>query len=147
MKPDLSRALQGVGITLISKVIPEVTTSFGQQEVGLAAQLSFWAAEEAERGADRLVTETRETRQLLADGLPIAGEARADVEAALATPAAANLRLTTLQMENDGVRRGLIALQAAVEGNLGAEAIALTERIWAELVESTKRRQFAVRLG
>lgn len=147
MRPDLPRALQGVGITMISKLMPEIGTPFGQQEIGLAAQLSFWAAEEAERGADRLVTESKATRELLAEGLPLAGEARAAVEAALATPPAPNLRISTLQAENDSVRRGLVALQAALEGNPSPEAAALNERIWDELVESTRRRQFAARLG
>lgn len=147
MRPDLSRALQGVGITLISKVSPEVQTAFGQQEVGLAAQLVFWAAEEAERGADSLVNETRATRELLNDGLPLSGTAREAVELALATPPAPNLRLSSLQQENDGVRKGLVALHAVIEGNPAAEAVALNERIWAEIVESTKRRAFQARLG
>ena len=52
MKPDLPRALQGVGMTMITRLMPEIQTPFGQQEAGLAAQLAFWASEEAERGAD-----------------------------------------------------------------------------------------------
>lgn len=147
MRPDLSRALQGVGITLISKLMPELSTPFAQQEIGLAAQLSFWAAEEAERGADRLYQETKVTRELLRDGLPLAGAAHAAVAAALATPEAANLRISTLQAENDSVRRGLVELQAALEQNTTPEARALAERVWAELVESTRRRQFEARLG
>jgi hypothetical protein len=147
VRPDLSRALQGVAITLISKVLPEMQTAFGQQEVGLAAQLVFWAAEEAERGADALVNETRATRELLRDGLPLAGAASEAVQTALATPPAANLRLSTLQAENDGVRRGLVALHAAVEGQDSEQAVAMNERIWAELAESTRRRQFQARLG
>jgi hypothetical protein len=147
MKPDLSRALQGVGMTMITKLMPEIQTAFGQQEAGLAAQLAFWASEEAERGADNLVTETRATRELLQAGLPLAGAAKADVEAALATPAAPNFRLSSLEAEIDAVRRGLVALQTALEANASPEAEALNERIWAELIESTRRRQFAVRLG
>ena len=147
MRPDLSRALQGVGMTMITKLMPEIGTPFGQQEIGLAAQLSFWAAEEAERGADRLYQETKATREILRDGLPLAGDARAAVEAGLATPEAPNLLVSTLQAENDSVRRGLVDLQAALERNGSAEAAALNERIWAELVESTRRRQFAARLG
>lgn len=147
MRPDLSRALQGVGITLMSKIMAEVKTPFGQQEVGLATQLAFWAAEEAERGADCLATETRVTRELLRDGLPFAGEARGPVEQALATPPAPNLRLSTLQAENDAVRKGLVSLHGAIEGNPAPAARALNERIWDELAESTRRRQFQTRLG
>jgi hypothetical protein len=126
--------------------MPEIPTPFGQQEAGLAAQLTFWAAEEAERGADRLITETRATRELLSDGLPLAGAAKAAVEQALATPPAPNFRISSLQAENDAVRKGLVELHAAIEGNSSPEASALNERIWAELVESTRRRQFAARM-
>lgn len=146
MRPDLSRALQGVGITLVSKLAAEIRTPFGQQEAGLAAQLSFWAAEESERAADRLVTETRATRELLREGLPISGPARPAVEAALAASPAPNLRISSLQAENDAVRKGLVELQAAIENNPSPEARALNERIWAELVESTRRRAFAARI-
>lgn len=147
MRPDLPRALQGVAITLISKVMPEVRTPFGQQEVGLAAQLAFWAAEEAERGADRLVKENQAVRALLAEGLDFAGEAAAQVSAAIATPLAPDYRIASLQAENDALRKGLIALHAAVEQDTTPAGAAFNERIWAELAESTRRRQFQARLG
>jgi hypothetical protein len=147
MRPDLSRALQGVGITLVSKVIPEVQSAFGQQEVGLAAQLSFWAAEEAERGADRLVTENRATRALLSEGLPFAGDATSEVDAARQTPIAPDFRISSLQDENDALRGGLVVLHAAVEASTDPAARAFEERIWSEIVESTRRRQFQARLG
>lgn len=146
MRPDPSRTLQGVGINLMTNVMAEVKSPFGQQTVGLAATLAFWLAEEAERGADRLVTENRVTRDILRDGLPLAGEARAAVEAAIATPAAANFTFSSLQAENDSLRRGLIDLHAAVESNPSPDAQSMNERIWAELVESTRRRQFQARI-
>lgn len=146
MRPDASRTLQGIGINLLTNVASETATAFGQQTVGLAASLAMMLAEEAERGADRLVIENRITRQLLADGLALAGSARPEVERALAAPAAADFRVSSLQAENDGLRAGLIALHAAVEAADGPEAAALNERIWAELIESTHRREFQVRL-
>ncbi len=147
MRPDTSRTLQGVAVNLLTNVMGEARTPFGQQTVGIAAQLALWVAEECERGADRLVVENRATRDLLADGLSLAGPARAEVEAAIATPPAKDFRISSLQAENDALRRGLIALHAAVEATEGSEAHAFNERIWDELVESTKRRQFAMRLG
>lgn len=147
MRPDTSRTLQGVALNLLTNVMGETRTPFGQQTVGIAGQLMLWIAEECERGADRLVVENRATRQLLSDGLPLSGAAAKAVEAALATPPAADFRISSLQAENDALRKGLIALHAAVESADSDEARALNERIWAELIESTKRRQFAVRLG
>ena len=147
MRPDTSRTLRGVALNLLTNVMGETPTPFGQQTVGIAGQLLLWIAEECERGADRLVVENRATRQLLSDGLPLAGAAATAVETALAGPPAADFRISSLQAENDALRKGLIALHAAVESVDSDEARAFNERIWAELVESTKRRQFAVRLG
>ena len=42
---------------------------------------------------------------------------------------------------------GLIALHAAVESDPSADAQSMNERIWAELIESTRRRQFQARIG
>lgn len=147
MRPDTSRTLQGIAINLLTNVIAEVKTPFGQQTVGIAASLAMWIAEETERGADRLVVENGVTREILADGLALAGTARAAVEAAAATPAAPNFRISSLQSENDSLRRGLIALHAAVESNPSADAQSMNERIWSELLESTRRRQFQARIG
>jgi hypothetical protein len=146
MRPDSSRTLQAVGMSLVMNIMPELRTPFGQNLASHAAGLAIMIAEESERAADRLVTENRVVRELLTDGLALAGEARAAVEAALATSAAPNLRVSSLQAENDVLRRGLIELHAAVESNQTPEAAAMNERIWAELIESTRRRQFQVRM-
>lgn len=147
MRPDPSRTLQGIAVNLLTNVMAEIKTPFGMQTVGFAGQLTLWLAEEAERGADRLVVENRATRELLSDGLSLAGAARSEVETALATPAAADFKISSLQAENDALRKGLIALHGAVEAAQGSEAHAFNERIWDELVESTQRRQFQARLG
>ena len=52
-----------------------------------------------------------------------------------------------LQAENDALRGGLVVLHAALESNTDPAARAFEERIWAEIVESTRRRQFQARLG
>ena len=147
MRPDVSRTLQGVGINLLVNVAADVKTPFGLQTVNLAGALALMASEEAERAAERLTTENRVVREILRDGLEVAGARRPAVEAGLATPPAANLLVSSLQAENDDLRRALIELHTAVEASDGPEAQAMNERIWAELVESTRRRQFAARLG
>ena len=146
MRPDVSRTLQGVGINLLVNVAADVKTPFGLQTVNLAGALALMASEEAERGADRLVTENRIVREILHDGGPLASDALTAVEAALATPVAANYLVSSLQAENDALRRGLIELHAAVEADPSEQGKAFNERIWAELIESTRRRQFQARL-
>jgi hypothetical protein len=133
-------------MNLLINVAPDTNTPFGQQTVNLAGALALMASEEAERAADRLVTENRIVREVLADGLELAADARAAVEAALATAQAPDLLVSSLQAENDALRRGLIELHAAVESNETPGAAAFNERIWAELVESTRRRQFKSRM-
>lgn len=146
MRPDTSRSLQGIGINLLMNVLPDTKTPFGQQTVSIAGALSMMIAEEAERAAERLSTENRLVRELLVAGLPLAGESRAAVETGIATPVAPNLLVSSLQRENDALRRALVVLHAAVEADPSPDAAAMNERIWAELIESTRRRQLQARL-
>lgn len=147
MRPDPGRVLQGVAVNLLTNVMQEIRTPFGLQTVGIAGSLAMMTAEEFDRAADRLVTENRTVRAILSDGLPLVdGDAAAAVSAAIATPAAPNFRVSSLLAENDALRAGLVALHAGVDHAATPEARAMDERIWAELIESTRRREFTSRL-
>lgn len=147
MNPSAPRVLQGLAANLLSEVMPNISTPFGQQLVGIAAMLEMMLAEEFDRAADRLVTENRVVRELLAEGRALLGEGcPTSVAAAIAAPAAPTLRVPDLQRENDLLRAALTDLHAAVEQAPGEAARAFEQRIWAELIESTRRRQFASRL-
>lgn len=147
MRPDPGRVLQGVAVNLLTNVMQEIRTPFGLQTVGIAGSLAMMTAEEFDRAADRLVTENRAVRAILSDGLPLVdGDAAAAVSAAIATPAAPNFRVSSLLAENDALRAGLVALHAGVDHAATPEARAMDERIWAELIESTRRREFTSRL-
>lgn len=147
MRPDPGRVLQGVAVNLLTNVMQEIRTPFGLQTVGIAGSLAMMTAEEFDRAADRLVSENRAVRAILADGLPLVdGDTAAAVSAAIATPPAPDFRVSSLLAENDALRAGLIALHAGVEQAATPEAQAMDERIWAELIESTHRREFASRL-
>lgn len=147
MRPDPGRVLQGVAVNLLTNVMQEIRTPFGQQTVGIAGSLAMMAGEEFDRAADRLVSENRIVRALLAEGLALVdGRTAPAVNAAIATPAAPDFRVSSLLAENDRLREGLIALQAALEHLPSPGARVLDERIWAELIESTRRREFKNRL-
>lgn len=147
MRPDPGRVLQGIAVNLLTNVMQEIRTPFGQQTVGIAGSLAMMAGEEFDRAADRLVSENRIVRALLAEGLALVdGRTAPAVNAAIATPAAPDFRVSSLLAENDRLREGLIALQAALEHLPAPEARVLDERIWAELIESTRRREFKNRL-
>jgi len=147
VNPSAPRVLQGLAANLLSEVMPNISTPFGQQLVGIAAMLEMMIAEEFDRAADRLVTENRAVRELLAEGSTLLGEqCPPSVALAVKSPPAQSLRIPDLQRENDLLRAALIDLHAAVEQTPGEAARAFEERIWAELIESTRRRQFASRL-
>ncbi len=147
MNPAAPRVLQGVAVNLLSEVLPRIPTPFGQQLVGIAAMLDMMIAEEFDRAADRLVTENRAVRALLAEGSTILGEqCPPSVASAVKSPPAPSLRIPDLQRENDLLRAALIDLHAAVEQTPGEAARAFEERIWAELIESTRRRHLVSRL-
>ncbi len=146
MNPAPSRVLQGVAANLLAEVLPRIQAPFGQQLVGIAAMLNMMVAEEFDRAADRLVIENRAVRDLLAEGAALLGTACPPaVTAALESPAAPTLRIPDLQAENNTLRAALIELHATVEQTEGEAARALDERIWQELIESTRRRHFSAR--
>jgi hypothetical protein len=147
MRPDPGRVLQGIAVNLLTSVMQEIRTPFGQQTVGIAGSLAIMTAEEFDRAADRLVAENRAVRAILSDGLPLVdGDTSAAVSAALTSPPAHDFRVSSLLAENDALRAGLVSLHAGVEKSATPEARAMDERIWAELIESTRRREFTSRL-
>jgi hypothetical protein len=146
VKPEPGRVLQGLGVSLLTAVLPEVATPFGQQTTSSAGALALMISEEFDRAPDRLSRENDVLREILSDARRVTpGEAEA-IDNAFAVKAG-DLRVSSLQKENDALRGALIAVQAAAETLDTAEARGLNGRIWAELVESTKRRAFATRLG
>lgn len=151
MKPEPARVLQGVGMTLVTSVLGEVRTPFGQQTVTVAGGLVFMVADEFDRAADRLVVENAVVREILADARPLLpAELVSAVDEAIAKRAD-SYRVSALQAENDVLRGALVEVHAAVDAidsdEAKAAAQAFGERIWTELVASTKRREFATRLG
>lgn len=146
MKPEPGRVLQGVGVSLLTAVLPEVATPFGQQTTSSAGALALMISEEFDRACDRLSRENTALRDILAEARSVTPSETESINRALAVKAD-SLRVSALQTENDALRRALIGVHAAVEALDTAEGRALNGRIWAELVESTKRRAFAARLG
>lgn len=151
MKPEPARVLQGVGMTLLTTVLGDAQTPFGQQTVSVAGGLVFMVADEFDRAADRLVVENAIVRDILIDARPLLPPAmRSGIDTAIATRST-SYKVSALQAENDVLRGALVDVHAAVDAIDSDEAKvaaqAFSERIWAELVASTRRREFATRLG
>lgn len=142
MKPDPPMVLRGIGQALATRVLPELRTPYGFQTVGLAAGILNMVAQEYDRAAARLVEENDVLRQLFSDAVEIVEDRDLRVrlrQAADETPMR-DYRVSTLQAENDDLRRLLIELHAAVERQASEAARELNQRIWDELLESTRRR-------
>jgi hypothetical protein len=142
MRPDVTRVLNGVAMSLATEVMAEVKTPNGQQTVGLAAGLLMIAAQEFDRAAARLVEENAAVLAILARAQSAMEDPGLQDRIAreLGQIPGQDLRVSALQAENDRLRALLIDVHATVEATGTAEARALDQLIWEELQESTRRR-------
>jgi len=149
MIPKVPRVLSGIAGSLVTRVMPEVRTPFGQQTTGLAAQLTSMIAQEWDRAAARLVDENTALIGIFDRALPLLPENSLRdrlLEASSLVPGS-DLRISALEAENDRLRALLIELHAAVEQIENDEARVLDSLIWDELRESTRRRHLVSGLG
>ena len=123
MTPPVPQVLFELAGLMIRNAQPDVPPAERAADLGIAALLLMVAAETWDDRAHILVEENRAIRALL-------GETGED----------ADLRLSSLTVENNRLREGLVALQADAEAR---GDIALQDRIWAELRTSTERRKIA----
>ena len=145
MRPDPARVLMGVATNLMVGLMPEVRTPFGQSMAGMAGMLTLVIAQEVDRLADRLQSETETVAAILEDAIPLLDPSlAASVRAAIDERATPNIRVSTLQAANDRIRAVLIDVHAAIDVLTGAQAAALNARIWDELRESTRRRHVEI---
>jgi hypothetical protein len=142
MVPSVPLVLNGIARTLLMELLPQTTHAYGAQTLQLDAALAMLCAQEFDRAAARLAEENAALRELLAD----AAAAITDVELrdalrAVTAADASSLLVSALQERNRRWRALLVRVHAHVEQLDGAAARAIEGRIWAELVESTRRRQ------
>ncbi|MGD9932251.1 MAG: hypothetical protein AB7T37_00895 [Dehalococcoidia bacterium] len=142
MKPDPGTVLRGIAKAQTHDLARDLRTPFGQATNGMAASLAMILAAEFDGLVDRLVQENRATAAILAEALPLTD---GPLSVALAETVAAlepgDLRVSTVQGINDRFRGLLIDVHAFIEGVDQPLARALESKIWAELQESTLRRQ------
>lgn len=141
MRPDPATVLGAIAAAIAAE-IPNTPTPFGQQTLGIAAGLAVMLAQDVDRAPARLVEECRTTAAILRDALPLLGgdELAGRIEDALAHDVLSDLRISALQAEDDRLRVLLVEVHARVETLPGEAAVAINDRIWDELRESTRRR-------
>lgn len=146
MKPNPDKVLLGVVAAISQHLSPELNSPFAHTTVGLSQSLLMILARESDGLIDRLINETNACAAIVRDALPLLDDTRrSEAQTAIADLSPADYRLSTIQGLNDRVRRALIDVHAAVEAQSSAEAMAMNDRIWQELMVSTLRRSGAAR--
>lgn len=135
MTPTVPIVLNGLARTLLMDLAPQISAAYAGQTLQLAGALSMMIAQEFDRAAARLVEENTAVEALLAD----AGDPSPTWEP--------SLLISALQARNHDLRARLIRLHEAVETRDDPASRDLEARIWAELVESTRRRQLDMALS
>ncbi|HSQ01319.1 MAG TPA: hypothetical protein VL049_29205 [Candidatus Dormibacteraeota bacterium] len=137
MTPTVPIVLNGLARTMLMDLAPQVTAAYAGQTLQLAGMLSMMIAQEFERAAARLVEENGAVEALLADAADVIGDRELARLAAVREP---SLLISALQARNSDLRGALTRLHAQVEALDTPAARDLEARIWAELVQSTRRR-------
>lgn len=145
MKPDVDRLLEVGAVALMTKMGPALPSSYEQSSAGALGVLLLAVREEFERGAARRAEENAAIRALFEQAESVVSDEALGIRLRAAREAApAALTISALEAENATLRGLLIELHAHVETLEGAEADALVEAIWDELVRSTERRKLAM---
>ena len=148
MVPSVALVLNGLARTMLMDLLPQTTHAYGGQTLQLGAALAMMCAQEFDRAAARLAEENAALAALFADAVPVVGDTalRTDLEAA-ASQDSTSLLVSALEERNRSLRALLVRLHAHVETLDSDAARGLDARIWAELVESTRRRQLDLAMG
>ena len=126
---DIGLILGRIGLKLVTDVTPKLEGDYAAGHVSMTGLMAIMAGEMWDGSADRLNNEIKAMRALL-DG-------RVDVSA---IPAAASLKLSDLTVERDALAEKLIALQADLEAQDGADAAALNTKVWGHLLQTAAAR-------
>ena len=145
MRPDPDKVLMGVAMAVMAELPPEIRTPFGQSKAQMGGMLLLVLAQESDRLVDRLNKENEAVAAILFDAARLLSQELAmRVKEAIRGRVPPDLRVSTLVGINDRLRGLLIDVHAVVEGLTSPEAAIINARIWAELVESTRRRHVEV---
>ena len=148
MVPSVALVMNGLARTMLMDLLPQSTHAYGSQTLQLGAALAMMCAQEFERAAARLTEENQALAALFGDAAGVVSDA--ELQEALRAAAIArssSLLISALHAHNRSLRALLVRLHAHVETLHGDAARALEQRIWAELVESTRRRQLDMALA
>jgi hypothetical protein len=148
MVPSVALVLDGLARTMLMDLLPQTAQAYSGQTLQLGAALAMMCAQEFDRAAARLAEENSALEALLSDAAAVVGDValRGELQAT-AHAASTSLLVSALHDRNRALRALLVRLHEHIETLDAAPARALEARIWAELVESTRRRQLDLAMG
>jgi hypothetical protein len=137
MKPGVSIVAAELANRLRTDLMAELT-GFRANVAGMGAELLDMIAEQWDNAAANLVSENEDIRTVLKQG----GEWFEDPEImARASNHDTDLRISSLQRENEQLRQALIDLHERVEADSAERAKQIEEAIWQILRRSVQLRQ------
>jgi hypothetical protein len=143
MTPNPMLVLGDFAGRLMQVLAPDLRSPYLAGSTALMTATMGMMVEEWDRLADRLMVENTVLRALFAQAAPLAPGGLAVRLGDLAKASDADIKVSTLQAANNGLRAALIDLQAWAEGQTGSAVTALNAAIWAELARSTERRRLS----
>lgn len=140
MRPAVAPVAAFLATRMSQEIAPKLE-GFSAGNAGMIGAMLQMMSEEWDRAASRLVAENAAVRALLQR----AGEVLGD--ASFGTAAVgddSDLRISSLDADNDRLRRVLTEAHARAEERDGADARALEAAIWDELRASVARRRITL---
>jgi hypothetical protein len=143
-EPEVDKVLMSFSGTLLTKIMPHLSSEYAQKDLTLIALALNGAAEEYDRAAENRMAENRAMRAIFEAAAPLIDDAelKARMEAASqAEPK--SLRIRDLNAANSMLSEALIELQKHVELQQGDAWHAIEEQLWTELKARGQRRAIA----
>lgn len=141
MIPDVPTILNGIARCTAMEIGPEMRSQYGTWSVQLIPVLLMMVAQEFDRAAARLTEENETLVGLFKEANTLVTDETLRRDLAEAAAAGdSSLMVSALRERNHRLRALLIRLHGHVETLAGSTARAFDDRLWAELVASTRRR-------
>lgn len=136
----IDNALHGVGELLRDRISPEIGDPFAVQMARLSCLLLRICANGVDDAAELRVEENAAIRSILAEAAGLVPAPLAAMLNAAAVSADPGLKISTLDGENDRLRRLLVQAHATLEDEAAPAARALDQRIWRFLAAAENKR-------
>lgn len=134
---------QTLAASFLMGQVVQPRTAYETKSSMLAGVLLMMFAEDADKMAERLHEENAAMREIFTDAANLVSDLELGDRMQATAATKGSLRVSVLQVENDGMRAVFTELQEIVETMAGPAAAAIEQRMWSELQASARRRSLA----